>query len=216
MVKRHLITAFAVLALGLPAAAQQKPATAVEKAEAEIQKRNAAAAAAQAEEVARAQQRVAEEARRKEEQRIRAIEARESEIIPIDVEVVVSRYQGDKRVSSLPYFLAVNASQRPEKTSLRMGANVPVPMTVFTPVQGGADKPSPITSYNYQDISTNIDCEARPLGDGRFVVSIQVGEKSIVESTGTPGAVKGAPVIRNFNASNNLVLRDGLTLKLAK
>jgi hypothetical protein len=166
-------------------------------------------AAEQAEAVARAQQKVADESRKLEEQRIRAIEAKANEIIPIDIEGVVSRYQGDKKTSSLPYFLAVNAAERQEKTSLRMGASVPVPTTVFTPAGDG--KPNPVTSYSYQDISTNIDCSARPLADGRFAVTIQVGEKSIVESSGTPGAVAGAPVIRNFSSSNNLVLRDGQT-----
>ncbi len=46
-------------------------------------------------------------------------------LVPLDVQVVVNRYQGDKRVSSLPYTLAVNANDR-TISSIRMGARVPV------------------------------------------------------------------------------------------
>jgi hypothetical protein len=208
-----------VLAVGLllasAASAQQKPATAAEKEAAE-QKAAAEAmakmAAQQAEAVARAQQKVAEEARRRDIEAARQAEAKMNELIPIDVEVVISRYQADKKISSLPYSLAVNAGERAEGTKLRMGANVPVPNAAFTPAGGGGNVVNPLVSYNYQDIGTNIDCNARPLGDGRFVVSVRVSERSVVQApAATATAVNGAPVIRNFESSNNLVLRDGQT-----
>jgi hypothetical protein len=227
VVKRYLIPGIVILALAASVHAQQKPATAADRAAADKaaaakaaadqkagEENMARMAAQQAEAVARAQQKVAEEARRRDLERARDEEAKISQIIPLDLEVVISRYQGDKKTSSLPYSLAVNASIQQEKTSLRMGANVPVPTTSFTPVQtaDGKPAPSPLVSYNYQDIGTNIDCSARPLGDGRFVVSITASERSVVQSgTNVAGAVAGAPVIRNFSASNSLVLRDGQT-----
>jgi hypothetical protein len=224
VVKRY-IAALSVLVLtaGISTPAQQKPSTAnkaaADKAAADQKAGEdnlARMAAQQAEAVARAQQKVAEEARQKDIATAREEEAKVNAITPLDVEVVISRYLNDKRISSLPYFLAVNASRASEKTSLRMGANVPVPSTAFTPAQPTADgKPastvSPLISYNYQDIGTNIDCSARPLGDGRFVVNITVGERSVVQGANVSGAVQGAPIIRNFSASNNLVLRDGQT-----
>ena len=104
---------------------------------------------------------------------------------------------------------AVSAGVRGQETKLRMGANVPVPTTTFTPVQGpGAN---PLVSYNYQNVGTNIDCSARPLGDGRFVVDISVEERSVVQQPNGGTGISGAPVIRNFEAQNNLVLRDGQT-----
>ena len=191
--------------------AQQKPATQAEK-EAAQQKAGeenmARMAAQQAEAIARAQQKVAEEARKRDLEFARAIEAKANELIPIDVEIVISRYQGDKKVSSLPYFLAVNAGERAQETKLRMGANVPVPTTTFAP----AAKPdNALVSYNYQSVGTNIDCSARPLGDGRFVITMMVNERSVVQQPGDAGAVSGAPVIRTFESQNNLVLRDGQT-----
>jgi hypothetical protein len=206
-----------VLTAGISTSAQQKPSPAAEKAAMdEVAKRAAEMAAQQAEAVARAQQKVAEEARQRSIAAAREEEAQINAIIPLDVEVVVSRSLNGKPISSLPYFLAVNASRASEKTSLRMGANVPVPSTFVQAQQTTADgKPAgnatPLVSYNYQDIGTNIDCSARPLGDGRFVVNITVGERSVVQGGNVAGAVQGAPVIRNFNASNNLVLRDGQT-----
>jgi len=210
-----MMLAALVLSAAVSLEAQQKPATAAEKEAAD--QKNAAdmmakMAAAQAEAVARAQQKVAEEARRADIERARAAEAKANEIIAVDIEVVVSRYQGDKKISSLPYALAVNASQRPEEVRLRMGANVPVPQTTFTPgLPDGKPAANALTSYSYQEIGTNIDCSARPLGDGRFAVNISVGERSVVQGANVPGAVQGAPVIRNFSATNNVVLRDGQT-----
>ena len=216
MVNRYAtMLAALVMAASVSLAAQQKPATAADKAAAEKAAASAMAkmAAEQAEAVARAQQKVAEEARRRDIERAREEEAKISQITPLDLEVVISRYQGDKKISSLPYSLAVNASIQSEKTILRMGANVPVPSTAFTPVQSTDGKPgsSPVISYNYQDIGTNIDCAARPQGDGRFVVNITVSERSVVQGANVAGAVAGAPVIRTFSASNSLLLRDGQT-----
>jgi hypothetical protein len=218
VVKRYFTILAMALVIGAPASAQQKPAAAAEKAAAEQKAADEKAgrdsfsrmAAEQAEAVARAQQKVAEEARRAEEERVRLLEAKLNELIPLDIEVVVSRYQGDKKISSLPYFLAVNAGQRPEATKLRMGANVPVPSTAFSTADG---KPAiPLVSYNYQNVGTDIDCSARPLGDGRFVVNVGVKERSVVQPPATcNGAASCAPVIRNFEAENNLVLRDGQT-----
>ena len=215
--KRYLMTlAAVVLTVAASVDAQQKPATAAEKEAAEekaAMDAMARMAAQQAEAVASAQQKVAEEERRADEERVRQIEAKRRELIPVDVEVVISRYQNDKRISSLPYFLAVNAGEDTQVTKLRMGANVAVPSSTFTPV--GADgKPAanPLATYNYRDVGTNIDCLAKPLGDGRFSVYVSVGERSVVQPPATcNSAASCAPVIRNFEAENTLVLRDGQT-----
>lgn len=217
--KRLCAALFALGVLFVPStyAQQQKPATTAEKEAAQqkaAEENMARMAAQQAEAVARAQQKVFEEARRADEARARAIEAKANELIPLDIEVVVSRYQGDKKISSLPYSLAVNAGPAGpgSGTKLRMGANVPVPVTSFTPISDATGKPSnPLTSYNYQNVGTNIDCSARPLGDGRFVVTINVEERSVVQPPAGSSTVSGSPVIRNFEAQNSVVLRDGQT-----
>ena len=127
------------------------------------------------------------------------------QVIPLDIEVVISRYQGDKKIGSLPYSLSVNASDRGEGTRLRMGASVPVPATI-------AEKAAPgtATPFQYREIGTSIDVSGRPLGDGRFTIMISVSESSVVENP-KDTVTNGAPVIRTFSSSNNLVLRDGQT-----
>ena len=87
--------------------------------------------------------------------------------IPLEVQVVISRYQGEKKVSSLPYTLAVNSDNI--NSQLTVGANIPVPVTTFSPAGGNT---APLMSYNYQNIGTNIDCRVTTAEDGRFELSV--------------------------------------------
>ena len=40
---------------------------------------------------------------------------------PLKVQVVVSRYDGEKKLASMPYTLLVNAGDRDNRVTLRMG-----------------------------------------------------------------------------------------------
>jgi hypothetical protein len=173
-------------------------------------------AAIKAEAEARAQQKVAEEAAARR-RAAAAEEAKANEVIPVDVEIVVSRFQGDKKVSTLPYALTVNAKDTPEAfrplTQLRMGGRVPLP--VMAPALGpdgksllGITGGGPV---QYEDIGTSIDARARPMGDGRFELTIMVEDSAVAMPQGADAQAAGLPVIRKFRSSNNLVLRDGQT-----
>ncbi|HEY6506644.1 MAG TPA: hypothetical protein VIY56_01445 [Vicinamibacterales bacterium] len=125
-------------------------------------------------------------------------------LVPLDVQVVINRYQGEKRVSSHPYSLAVNANDR-SLSSVRMGAQVPI--------VGSSPGPNFPEQVNYQNVGTNIDCVARTMDDGRFQVNITVEDSSVyqnIEGAVAPSAA-GRPVIRSFRSLNTLVLRDGQT-----
>src|SRR5262245_34793145 len=87
-------------------------------------------------------------------------------LIPLKIQVTIARYEGDKKVSSLPYILAVTANG-PQGVSMRMGSQVPV-----------AGGPGVV---NYQNIGTNIDCSATSVDDGRFTVRLTVNDSSIME-----------------------------------
>ena len=140
---------------------------------------------------------------------------------PIDVEVVISRFQGDKKVSALPYALTVNATNqvggpdlinRAPLTQLRMGGQVPVPtfappMVDGKPLTGVPSGGGPVT---YQNVGTQIDSRARRLSDGRFEIWLSVEDKAVAPSQGDT-AQPSLPVIRTFQSSNSLVLRDGQT-----
>ena len=136
-------------------------------------------------------------------------------LIPLKVQVVVSRYQGTKMVSSLPYTLAVVANDG-EKTSLRMGVEVPVPTTVFSGPKDGPATP-PITSYNYRSVGTNIDCSARTVEDAMFRLDLAVEDSSIFvaekDNANAPPRVVNTPSFRRFTSTFNVLLRDGQTVQ---
>src|SRR5690606_34924307 len=95
--------------------------------------------------------------------------------IPLRVQLVVSRYQGEKKISSIPYTLSVVANGR-DSTSVRMGIQVPVPTTV---PKAGAEGFPPMTSYNYRTVGTNIDCTARTIDAGVFRLDLTVEDTSV-------------------------------------
>ena len=122
---------------------------------------------------------------------------------PLKVQVVFSRYQGEKKVGSMPYTLTVNADDRP--TAVRVGIQVPI--LVFL----GADKG---TTVMFKDVGNNLDCSAESLPDGRFNLGFSLEQGSVYVDDVTTKAVREAaafhaPVLRNFKSQTNVVLRDG-------
>jgi hypothetical protein len=120
------------------------------------------------------------------------VQGQNKPLTALKVQVVIARYEGDKKVSSLPYMLAVTAN-RPQPVNLRMGSQVPVPTG-----QGGVD---------YKSVGTNIDCLATSTDDGRFEVEVRIEDSSIMERRG----IDIPPTLRTFSSSNNVVLKDGQT-----
>ena len=124
---------------------------------------------------------------------------------PLKMHVVLSRFNGDRKVSSAPYSMMVMATQRTRDmpVSLRMGVQVPV--------ANAPSKDGP-TSYNYRNVGTNIDCWATAHDGGRFMVAMSVEQSSLYgDSTQKQEAqlVKDAPIFRTFNTNVNMILKDG-------
>ena len=138
--------------------------------------------------------------------------AASSTMVPLRVQLVVSRHSGEKKLSSTPYTLSVVANDN-DKTSLRMGVDVPVPATVFTGPRDNANTPT--TSYNYRPVGTNIDCSAKTLEAGLFKLDLAVSDTSVFLSEKGPGAgattMAGLPAFRSFMSTFNVLLRDGQT-----
>jgi hypothetical protein len=135
-------------------------------------------------------------------------------IVPLKVTITLSKYQGDKKVSSLPYELTVRTDNN--KASIRMTTQVPTP-SIGSPNPLAIDpgKPAPrIGPYVMKDIGTNIDCNATNLKDGRYSVTVTIEDSSIYEDserTNLPNGskVSGASASRTYRTTNALVLRDG-------
>ncbi len=132
-------------------------------------------------------------------------------IMPMRVQVVISEYEGEKKISSLPYTLVLNAGQGPQ-TQLRMGIRVPIL------VQGKEGQ-----QLQYMDVGTDIDCSAQPLEEGRFKVFLFVRRSSVYSSgpdkkpvDWAPGgeALAAQPIIRQFSGKfEALILRDAQTIQ---
>jgi hypothetical protein len=129
----------------------------------------------------------------------------------VKIQLVLSRYLGEKKLSSLPYLLWVTAASdlgRTDRTNLRMGVKIPVMSTVIA-----ASGASP--SYSYQDVGTNIDCTAQVIGDGTFKVNLTVSDTSIYFPDKDKGqAIPTSPSIpsfRSFTSNFSILLRDGQT-----
>lgn len=115
-------------------------------------------------------------------------------IVPLKVQVVLSKYSGGKLISSLPYELTLASDNT--RAGIRMGAQVPVR-------QNNADSAPRL--FNYQRVGTNIDGQARPLDSGRYALTLTIEDTSVVpgDATATP------PTLRDYRSTNGLILRDG-------
>jgi hypothetical protein len=124
---------------------------------------------------------------------------------PLKVQFVIARYQGDKRLSSMPYTLGVLSDAG--RTSMRLGIAVPI-----------ATGPGPnVSTYNYKDVGTNIDCSASDQGNGLYQLVVTISDSSVQSDAGEKDAkfVRDVPVFRNFNATFTMLLRDGQTMQYA-
>lgn len=131
--------------------------------------------------------------------------------VSLKVSLVFSRYQGDKKISSVPHTLWATATDGRTPTSLRLGTQIPVPTTVF-----GKDGEK-TQSYNYRDVGTNIDVNASTALDGFYKIQITITDSSVYYPDQSEPAARsttastGAPAFRNFNSSFTLYLKDGQT-----
>ena len=137
--------------------------------------------------------------------------------VTLRVQLVISRFQGEKKLASLPYTLLVTTGGG--RARMRMGVDTPVPVT------STSDSGKQTTSIQYRNVGTNIDCAAWDKGDGRYQLSIGVENSSALAlekgpSDGvSPGgrlvdaSPTGIPLFRRFDANLDPWLRDGQSLQ---
>jgi len=134
-------------------------------------------------------------------------------VVPLKVTVTFNEYDGEKKLSSLPYALFLKADERSHFAGrVRMGVRVPI----WT---GGKD-----SAVQYQDIGSNLDCDAQAAEDGRYILDLTLERSSIYQSSNGredyPAASKPddqphTPLVRTFRANLALMLRDGQTTQNA-
>ena len=136
-------------------------------------------------------------------------EAHVDKVTPLKIQVVLTEYEGDKKLKSMPYVAYLNAYEggRGGSAKLRVGSKVPI--------LGGKD-----SGIQYIDVGTNIDYRATVGDAGNYRVELVV-ERSWVESdvaTATTNPSAGEfkqPVIRQFKSDSGVTLHDGQTAESA-
>ena len=111
------------------------------------------------------------------------------------------RYQGDKKVASLPYVLYCNAGDT-KGARVRVGVDVPIATRVDNAPQ-----------VVYKSVGMAVDCEATEIEPGLFKLELNTDQSSIY-SLDKPGAASETttallPSLHSFRASFTPILRDG-------
>jgi general secretion pathway protein D len=91
----------------------------------------------------------------------------------------------------------------------RFGDQVPVPVTVFTPLAQGGVAQQPVTSFEYKSVGVNIDITPRVHHDS----DVSLALKLEISSLGP--LFQNNPTFRSRNVNSMLRLRDGETTILA-
>ena len=128
-------------------------------------------------------------------------------MVPLRVNVVISKYQNDKKLSSLPYSISVNSNN--QRVSMRMGAQVPYATST-------ASEGKPVPGYSYRDVGVRIDAQASIHEPGIYRLDLTVEDTSISTSNQIQGApsIAAVPIFKNFSAQNTVMLKDGQTTQL--
>jgi hypothetical protein len=131
---------------------------------------------------------------------------------PLKLQVVVTEFEGDKKVKSLPYTMvfAAGSHRDTELAKLRVGSRVPV----YTGKDGG---------FQYIDIGTNLDCRAERLEDRRYALQLSLERSWVQDNVRLPGndvattsgqtAAFNEPVIGSYRTDFYLLARDGQTVE---
>lgn len=131
-------------------------------------------------------------------------------ITPVRLQVVLTEYDGEKKVASLPYSFLVYSEQGGHtgySTFTRVGVRVPVP---------GVGKDG---QAQFADVGSNIDCAVQTEEDGRFTVHLSLERSSLYfQGRGDEkGVIKtaegGQPYIPTIRTQSWVVLKDGQTLE---
>ena len=140
--------------------------------------------------------------------------------VPVQVDVVLTRWQGEKRTSSMPFVLIANASSRGGSTSIRMGVDVPVGtstsnVTQTTGAQGSNPRATNTArvATEFRNVGTDIDAQVTRLDATNYSVGLNIRDSSIFTSDQTkmPNTLVDPTAFRTFSASNNLNMTDGQT-----
>ena len=139
----------------------------------------------------------------------RAQEKAKETLTPLKLQVVFSEYDGERKISSIPYTLSLNAlgDRLGGRSKIRVG--VRVPLVVVTKD----------ANVQYQNVGTDIDASGQSLENGQFKLDLSV-RRSLVYSPednkpqgGLGASLSPTPIFREFWAEYDLLMKDGQTIQ---
>lgn len=149
---------------------------------------------------------------------------------PAKVDVVLERYQGDKKVASMPFSVWVTGGAQgrsPSSGSVRIGVDVPIGSTTETRGSNqpnGQGRSATTTAPQYRTVGTSIDCYLKGADDGKYSLEVRLDDSSIFEPVtlrdagasgrgpaGTPSRSADSSAFRTFSFDSTLPMRDGQT-----
>jgi len=87
----------------------------------------------------------------------------------------------------------------------RFGDQVPVPVTVFSPIATGGVAQQPVTSFTYKDVGVNIDITPRVHHDGEVTLALKL------EISQVGPLFQNLPTFNSRTVSSQIRLKDGET-----
>jgi general secretion pathway protein D len=103
--------------------------------------------------------------------------------------------------------------QEGTKLTLKLGDDVPVPSTTFTPLAAGGSSFNPMTSYTYRTIGVNVEVTPRVTLEGDVILELTVESSSLGAFVNVAG--QSLQSFGTRSVSTKLRLRDGESNLLA-
>jgi hypothetical protein len=134
---------------------------------------------------------------------------------PVKLQIVLSEYDGTKKIANLPYTMPLIVASKPPGaySTLRIGVKVPV--------KTGESKTGD-TQIQYIDVGTSIDARVAHADDGKYQVDLKVDRSSLyVTARDQDGKVFGKewsggeappttePIVRQYRGDVGMCLREG-------
>ena len=129
-------------------------------------------------------------------------------VTPLKLQVVFSRYQGEKKAGSVYYTLPVSANDG-SLSRVVMGFQVPLRY----------ESKESYGNVVFKDVGTSVGCRAETAEDAFFKLNCNFEQSSLQATNGEPSAkVTNAPplppVLRHFRSESSFLLRDGQSSQL--
>jgi hypothetical protein len=134
---------------------------------------------------------------------------------PVKLQIVLSEYDGTKKIANLSYFMPLIVAGKPSGAYSTLRIGVKVPVTTGDSKTGG-------TQIQYIDVGTNIDARVAHADDGKYQVDLKVDRSSLyVTSRDRDGKIAGKewsdgeappttqPLVRQYRGDVGMFLREG-------